>query len=82
MVNVPEDVDEVGFIVRRNCSDPGGSSWGDAVKDYEDDRFVQMSEEDTVIYLQPGDGMQYRSSDGGVTSPWRASFRPTRSAIA
>ena len=73
MVNVPEDVDELGFIVRRDCSDPGGSSWGDAVKDYEDDRFVQMSGEDTVIYLQPGDGMQYRSADGGVT------LRPIRS---
>ena len=73
MVNVPEDVDELGFIVRRDCSNPGGSSWGDAVKDYEDDRFVQMSEEDTVIYLQPGDGMQYVSADGGVT------LRPIRS---
>ena len=67
MVNVPEDVDEVGFIVRRGCSNPGGSSWGDATKDYEDDRFAQLTGENTVIYLQPGDGMQYTSSDGGAT---------------
>ena len=67
VVNVPEEVEEVGFIVRRDCSNPGGSSWGEATKDYEDDRFAQMTGEDTVIYLQPGDGMQYRSDDGGQT---------------
>ena len=67
VVNVPEDVSEVGFIVRRDCSDPGGSSWGDATKDFGDDRFAIMSGEDTVIYLKPGDGMQYTSPDGGVT---------------
>ena len=67
MVNVPQDVSEVGFIVRKNCSDPGGSSWGDATKDFEDDRFAVMTGEDTVIYLKSGDGMQYSSSDGGKT---------------
>ena len=67
VVNVPEEVEEVGFIVRRDCSNPGGSSWGEATKDYEDDRFAVMTGEDTVIYLQPGDGMQYRSDDGGLT---------------
>ncbi len=67
MVNVPAEVSEVGFIVRRNCSQPGGSSWGDATKDFEDDRYVTMTGEDTVIYLKPGDGMQYVSSDGGET---------------
>ena len=66
MVNVPEDVAEVGFIVRKNCSDPGGTSWGEATKDFEDDRYVSMNG-DTVIYLQAGDGMQYFSTDGGVT---------------
>ena len=67
VVNVPEEVEEVGFIVRRDCSNPGGSSWGEATKDFEDDRFAVMTGEDTVIYLQPGDGMQYRSDDGGLT---------------
>ena len=42
-VDVPESVDEVGFIVRRNCSDPGGSSWGSATKDFEDDRFAVLT---------------------------------------
>ena len=67
VVNVPESVTEVGFIVRRNCSDPGGSSWGDATKDFEDDRFAAITGPDTVIYLKPGDGAQYSSEDGGNT---------------
>ena len=32
-LNVPEDITEVGFIVRKNCTDPGGDSWGYADKD-------------------------------------------------
>lgn len=67
VINVPESVSEVGFIVRRNCSDPGGKSWGEATKDYPDDRFAVMTGADTEIYLQPGDGMQYTSPDGGAT---------------
>ena len=66
-VEVPEDVTEVGFIVRKNCSDPGGSSWGNATKDVEDDRFAVLTGTVTEIYLQPGDGMQYTSTDGGKT---------------
>jgi len=67
VVNVPESVSEVGFIVRRDCSDPGGSSWGEATKDYPDDRFAEITGPDTRIYLQPGDGGQYYSEDGGKT---------------
>ena len=67
VVNVPEDVSEVGFIVRKNCSDPGGKAWGEATKDYPDDRFAIMTGRDTKIYLLPGDGMQYTSPDGGKT---------------
>ena len=66
-VDVPADVDEVGFIVRRECSEPGGSSWGSATKDYEDDRFAVLTGSLTEIFLQPGDGMQYTSPDGGKT---------------
>ena len=66
VVNVPEEVEEVGFIVRRNCSAPGGSSWGSAEKDFPDDRFAVM-DGDTVIYLKEGDGGQYVSRDGGAT---------------
>ena len=65
MLNVPEDVSEVGFIVRKNCSDPGGSSWGDATKDYDGDRFAVMTGPETEVYLKPGDAAQYQSDDGG-----------------
>ena len=67
MVNVPEEVNEVGFIVRRDCSNPGGTSWGSATKDVEEDRFAVMTGADTKIYLRAGDSMQYTSSDGGKT---------------
>ena len=66
-VDVPEDVSEVGFIVRKDCSDPCGSSWGNATKDFEDDRFAILTGKNTEIYLQAGDGMQYTSPDGGKT---------------
>ena len=66
-VDVPADVSEVGFIVRKDCSSPGGSSWGSATKDVEEDRFAVMTGDLTEIYLQPGDSMQYTSSDGGKT---------------
>ena len=66
-IEVPADVTEVGFIIRRDCSEPGGTSWGSATKDYEDDRFAILTGDVTEIYLQPGDGMQYVSSDGGKT---------------
>ena len=58
VVNVPEDVTEVGFIVRRDCSEPGGSSWGSATKDYEQDRFAIIEGEETIIYLKSGDAAQ------------------------
>ena len=67
VVNVPENIGEIGFIVRRNCSDPGGTSWGSATKDYETDRFAIISGKETVIYLKPGDANQYMSNDGGKT---------------
>ena len=67
VINVPEGIDQVGFIVRRDCSDPGGSSWGSATKDYEQDRFVTITGKETVVYLKTGDADQYISSDGGKT---------------
>ena len=67
IVNVPEGVEEVGFIVRRDCSDPGGSSWGSATKDYEQDRYAVVTGKQTVIYLKTGDASQYKSNDGGKT---------------
>ncbi|MBR6040707.1 MAG: type I pullulanase [Clostridia bacterium] len=66
MINVPADVTEVGFIVRTHCSDPCGTAWGDATKDYDGDRFVEM-DGDTAVYLVSGEGAIYYSSDGGAT---------------
>lgn len=67
VLNVPEDVSEVGFIVRRRCSDPGGASWGEATKDYDGDRYAEITGDTTEVYLLPGDENQYKSNDGGVT---------------
>lgn len=67
VVNVPDSIEEVGFIVRVDCSDPGGSAWDTATKDFESDRFAVLTDRSTVIYLKSGDGNQYKSSDGGVT---------------
>ena len=66
MINVPKDVTEVGFIVRINCSEPGGTSWGDATKVYENDRFAEM-DGDTAIYLIGNEAEIYFSNDGGAT---------------
>ena len=67
VVNIPEGIEEVGFIVRRDCSEPGGNSWGSATKDYEQDRFAILEGRETVIYLKSGDASQYISEDGGKT---------------
>jgi hypothetical protein len=67
VINVPEGVEQVGFIVRRDCSDPGGTSWGSAAKDYDQDRFAKIEGRETVVYLQSGDPNQYSSKDGGQT---------------
>lgn len=67
VVNVPDTIESVGFIVRTGCSDPGGNSWGSATKDYEQDRFAEITGRVTEIYLKSGDSNQYTSTDGGVT---------------
>ena len=67
VVNVPEGIDQVGFIVRKNCSDPGGDSWGSATKDFDADRYVTLEGRETVIYLKSGVEDQFRSNDGGKT---------------
>ncbi|MBQ7343743.1 MAG: type I pullulanase [Clostridia bacterium] len=68
VINVPVGITEVGFIVRTDCSDPGGTSWGSATKDgSESDRFVAIEGEETFVYLKSGDPNQYISNDGGLT---------------
>ena len=66
VVNVPEDVEEVGFIVRTGCSDVGSSSWGTATKDFDGDRFVKMTGGDVSIFLKSGEETIYYSEDGGM----------------
>ena len=69
-LNIPEEVTEVGFIVRTGCTDPGGTSWGNANKDCgPDDLFATIEGPDTFIYMRGGksDANQYHSYDGGKT---------------
>ncbi len=66
VINIPQDVTEVGFIVRLNCK-PGSTNWDGVQKDATDsDRFVEMKG-DTTVYLKEGDTNQYFSNDGGNT---------------
>ncbi len=67
VVNVPEGVESVGFIVRKDCTDPGGSSWGNATKDGDADRFAIITGKETYIFLKNGDANQYTTFDGGKT---------------
>ncbi len=68
VINVPEGINEVGFIVRTSCSEPGGTSWGSATKDGTDtDRFATIEGEETFVYLKSEDANQYISNDGGIT---------------
>ena len=67
IINIPEDVEQVGFIVRTDCSEPGGSAWGSANKDFGEDRFAVITGADTAVYLKTGEGSQYFSYDGGKT---------------
>lgn len=66
-INVPKNIEHVGFIVRTNCSDPCGSSWGTAYKDWHEDRTATITGKETNIYLKTGDGNQYLSYDNGAT---------------
>ena len=68
VLNVPVGIEQIGFIVRTDCSEPGGSSWGQATKDAtSEDRFAVIEGEETFIFLKSGDAAQYSSQDGGKT---------------
>ena len=67
VLNVPKEISKVGFIVRTDCSEPGGNSWGSATKDYDKDRYAELTGDTTEIYLKPGDASQYKSDDHGKT---------------
>ena len=64
VVLIPEHITEVGFIVRKDCSEPGGDTWGNANKDGGDDRFAIITGKETYIFLENGDTNQYASDDG------------------
>ena len=68
VLNIPEGIEQIGFIVRTDCSEPGGSAWGEATKDAtSEDRFAVIEGRETFIYLKSGDAAQYSSNDGGKT---------------
>ena len=67
VMDVPADVKQVGFIVRTNCSDPGGASWGSATKDVDADRYADVTGRVTEVFLKPGDSHMYLSKDHGQT---------------
>ncbi len=65
VVNIPEDVTKVGFIVRLHCT-PGSTNWDGVEKDGTDsDRYVELSGKDATFYLIEGDANHYFSNDGG-----------------
>ena len=66
VLNLPDTVKTMGYIVRYDCSNPGGSTWGDAKKDIQEDQFLTI-DGDTTIYLKSGDATQYTSTNGGKT---------------
>ena len=75
VVNVPEDVEEVGFIVRTGVTQLGSSSWGDATKDFDGDRFVKMEGGDVSVFLKSGEETIYYSEDGGMTLQQKMNFK-------
>ena len=67
VLDVPESVSQVGFIVRKACSEPGGKSWGSATKDVDADRYAEVTGKITEVFLKPGDSHMYLSNDHGKT---------------
>ncbi len=74
VLNVPESEERVGFIVRRDCSDPGGNSWGSATKDFDGDRWATIEGKETFVYLRSGVEEQFTSNDGGKTQEMMKKF--------
>ncbi len=75
IVNVPEDVEEVGFIVRTGVTELGSTSWGTATKDFDGDRFVKMEGGDVSVFLKSGEETIYYSEDGGMNLQQKKSFK-------
>ena len=75
VINVPEDVEEVGFIVRTGVTELGSTSWGTANKDFDGDRFVPMTGGDLSVFLKSGEETIYYSEDGGMTLTQKKNFK-------
>ena len=67
MVNIPKDVTRIGFIAIYGCDSIGTDVWPGGTKDFDGDRFLDITGDDMAIYLKPGDGNIYFSDDGGKT---------------
>ena len=67
VVNVPAGTSEVGFIIRANATIHEGTTWTDATKVYDGDRFVILSGDITDVYLTGKNPYQFTSEDGGKT---------------
>ena len=66
VVNVPDSVDEVGFIVRKGATSHD-TTWGTADKVYADNRTISLIGDVTEIYLTGANPYQFESNDGGKT---------------
>ena len=67
MVNIPKDVTRIGFIAIYGCASVGGDSWPGGTKDYDGDRYLDITGDDMAVYLKSGDPNIYYSDDGGKT---------------
>ena len=67
MINVPTDVTRIGFIACYGCDNLTGGGWIGGTKDYDGDRYLDITGDDMEVYLKSGDGNIYFSNDGGNT---------------
>lgn len=65
-INVPGNIDEISFIVRKGAT-THTAVWGNAGKVYEPNRTVKLTGDVTTIYLTGANPYQFVSSDGGKT---------------
>ena len=66
VVNVPQEIEQVGFILRKNAT-THGETWGVADKVYDNDRTITLTGDVTEIYLTGVNPYKFESNDGGQT---------------
>ena len=67
MVNIPKEITRIGFIAIYGCDNIGTDVWPGGTKDYDGDRYLDITGDDMEVYLKRGDGNIYFSNDGGNT---------------